>query len=65
MGITSYSQTHTFIHIQNDEIHVHILMPLLMIEMWQPVAESLLRNVYRAFDYHSESDVYDALNCAE
>jgi len=25
------------------------------------VAESLLRNVYRAFDYHSESDIYDAL----
>ena len=27
----------------------------------EAVAESLLRNVYRAFDYHSESDVYDAL----
>ncbi|MGD1084078.1 MAG: hypothetical protein ABSA47_04905 [Verrucomicrobiota bacterium] len=27
----------------------------------QAVAESLLRNVYRAFDYHSESDIYDAL----
>jgi hypothetical protein len=25
------------------------------------VAESLLRNVYRAFDYHTESDIYDAL----
>jgi hypothetical protein len=25
------------------------------------VAESLLRTVYRAFDYHSESDIYDAL----
>lgn len=25
------------------------------------VAEALLRNVYRAFDYHSESDIYDAL----
>ena len=23
--------------------------------------KSLLRNVYRAFDYHSESDIYDAL----
>jgi hypothetical protein len=27
----------------------------------EAVAESLLRNVYRAFDYHSESDIYDAL----
>jgi hypothetical protein len=25
------------------------------------VAEALLRNIYRAFDYHSESDIYDAL----
>jgi hypothetical protein len=25
------------------------------------VAESLLRNVYRAFDYHDDSDIYDAL----
>jgi hypothetical protein len=25
------------------------------------LTESLLRNVYRAFDYHSESDIYDAL----
>ena len=25
------------------------------------VAESLLQNVYRSFDYHSESDIYDAL----
>jgi hypothetical protein len=27
----------------------------------EAVAESLLRNVYRAFDYHNESDIYDAL----
>ena len=27
----------------------------------EEVAESLLRNVYRAFDYHTESDIYDAL----
>jgi hypothetical protein len=27
----------------------------------EAVAESLLRNVYRAFDYYSESDIYDAL----
>jgi hypothetical protein len=27
----------------------------------EAVAESLLRNVYRAFDYQSESDIYDAL----
>jgi len=27
----------------------------------EAVAESLLRNVYRAFDYHSESDIYDTL----
>jgi hypothetical protein len=25
------------------------------------VAESLLRNIYRAFDYHGESEIYDAL----
>jgi hypothetical protein len=27
----------------------------------EAVAESLLRNIYRAFDYHSETDIYDAL----
>jgi hypothetical protein len=27
----------------------------------EAVAESLLRNVYRAFDYHNESGIYDAL----
>ena len=27
----------------------------------ETVAESLLRNIYRAFDYRSESDIYDAL----
>jgi hypothetical protein len=27
----------------------------------EAVAEALLRNVYRAFDYHNESDIYDAL----
>ncbi len=27
----------------------------------EAVAESLLRNIYRAFDYHTESDVYDVL----
>ena len=27
----------------------------------EAVAESLLRNVYRAFDYHTDSDIYDAL----
>jgi hypothetical protein len=27
----------------------------------EAVAETLLRNVYRAFDYHNDSDIYDAL----
>ncbi len=27
----------------------------------EAVTESLLRNVYRAFDYHDDSDIYDAL----
>jgi len=27
----------------------------------EAVAESLLRNIYRAFDYHTDSDIYDAL----
>ncbi len=38
MGITSYSATYTFVYIQNEEVRVEILMPLLTLEMWQPVA---------------------------
>jgi hypothetical protein len=40
MGITSYSATYTFIYIQNDEVRVEILMPLLTLETWQPVARA-------------------------
>jgi hypothetical protein len=38
MGITSYAATYTFVYIQNEEVRVEILMPLLTLEMWQPVA---------------------------
>ena len=40
LGITSYSATYTFIYIQNEEVRVEILMPLLTLEMWQPVARA-------------------------
>ena len=40
MGITSYSATYTFVYIQNEEVRVEILMPLLTLEMWQPVART-------------------------
>lgn len=40
LGITSYSATYTFIYIRNDEVRVEILMPLLTLEMWQPVART-------------------------
>ena len=37
MGIASYSATYTFVYIQNEEVRIEILMPLLTLEMWQPV----------------------------
>jgi hypothetical protein len=37
MGFSSYSATYTFVYIQNQEVRVEILMPLLTVEMWQPV----------------------------
>ena len=40
MGIASYSATYTFVYIQNEEIRVEILMPLLTLETWQPVART-------------------------
>jgi len=40
MGIASYSATYTFVYIRNDEVRVEILMPLLTLEMWQPVARA-------------------------
>ncbi len=40
MGITSYSATYTFVYIQNEEVRVEILMPLLTLEMWQTVART-------------------------
>lgn len=40
MGITSYSATYTFIYIQNEEVRAEILMPLLTLETWQPVART-------------------------
>ncbi len=40
LGITSYSATYTFIYIQNEEVRVEILMPLLTLEMWQPVTRT-------------------------
>jgi hypothetical protein len=40
MGITSYSASYTFVYIQNEEVRVELLMPLLTLEMWQPVARA-------------------------
>src|ERR1039458_3758910 len=40
MGFSSYSATYTFVYIQNDEVRVEILMPLLTLEMWQPIART-------------------------
>jgi len=40
MGISSYSATYTFVYIENEEVRVEILMPLLTLEMWQPVARA-------------------------
>jgi hypothetical protein len=40
MGFTSYSATYTFVYIQNEEVRVEILLPLLTLEMWQPVART-------------------------
>jgi hypothetical protein len=40
MGFTSYSATYTFVYIQNEEVRVEILMPLLTLEMWQAVART-------------------------
>ena len=40
MGFSSYSATYTFVYIQNEEVRVEILMPLLTLEMWQPVART-------------------------
>jgi hypothetical protein len=37
MGIGSYSATYAFVYIQNDEVRVEILMPLLTLEMWESV----------------------------
>jgi hypothetical protein len=40
MGLVSYSATYTFVYIQNAEVRVEILMPLLTLEMWHPVART-------------------------
>jgi len=40
LGFSSYSATYTFVYIQNEEVRVEILMPLLTLEMWQPVART-------------------------
>jgi len=40
MGITSYSASYTFVYIQNEEVRVELLMPLLTLEMWQPIARA-------------------------
>lgn len=40
MGITSYSATYTFVYVENEEVRVEILMPLLTLETWQPVART-------------------------
>jgi hypothetical protein len=40
MGIASYSATYTFVYIQNQEVRVEILMPLLTLEMWQPLVRT-------------------------
>ena len=40
MGITSYAATYTFVYIQDQEVRVEILMPLLTLETWLPVARA-------------------------
>jgi hypothetical protein len=40
MGIASYSATYSFVYIRNQEVRVEILMPLLTLETWQPVART-------------------------
>jgi hypothetical protein len=40
LGLTSYSATYIFVYIQNEEVRVEILIPLLTLEMWQPVARA-------------------------
>jgi hypothetical protein len=40
MGITSYAATYTFVYIQNEEVRVEILMPLLTLETWLPIART-------------------------
>ena len=40
MGMASYSATYTFVYIQNEEVRVEILMPLLTLEMWRAVART-------------------------
>ena len=40
MGISSYSTSYIFVYIQNEEVRVELLMPLLTLEMWQPIARS-------------------------
>ena len=44
------------------EVHAPLTaMPQVDAEAARTLSTSLLRNIYRAFDYQSESDVYDAL----
>jgi hypothetical protein len=40
MGITSYAATYTFVYVQNEEVRVEILMPLLTLETWLPIART-------------------------
>ena len=40
MGISSYAATYTFVYIRNEEVRVEILMPLLTLETWHPVART-------------------------
>ena len=40
MGIASYSASYIFVYIQDEEVRVEILMPLLTLETWQPVART-------------------------
>ncbi len=40
MGITSYAATYTFVYIRNEEVRVEILLPLLTLETWLPIART-------------------------
>jgi hypothetical protein len=40
LGMSSYSDIYSFVYIQNEEVRAEILLPLLTLEMWHPVART-------------------------